>query len=89
MLNAELSSPCPCVSCMQLFRDDNDPHIVEVTQVSVRATHVGSPTHGAASKRRRIEVGWEVLRDHLQPQHNDFDVIPWYENLITIKIRTF
>ncbi|XP_031716383.1 serine-protein kinase ATM isoform X1 [Anarrhichthys ocellatus] len=65
--------------CHQLFRDDNDPHIVEVTQASVRATHVGSPTHGAASKRRRIEVGWEVLRDHLQPQHNDFDVIPWLQ----------
>ncbi|XP_068564532.1 serine-protein kinase ATM [Cebidichthys violaceus] len=65
--------------CHQLFRDDNDPHVMEVTQASVRATHVGSPTHGAASKRRRIELGWEVLREHLQPQHNDFDVIPWLQ----------
>uniref|UniRef100_A0A8D0A1H1 non-specific serine/threonine protein kinase n=1 Tax=Sander lucioperca TaxID=283035 RepID=A0A8D0A1H1_SANLU len=32
-----------------------------------------------SSKRRRIELGWEVLRDHLQPQHNDFDVIPWLQ----------
>uniref|UniRef100_A0A8D0A1F8 non-specific serine/threonine protein kinase n=1 Tax=Sander lucioperca TaxID=283035 RepID=A0A8D0A1F8_SANLU len=30
-------------------------------------------------ERRRIELGWEVLRDHLQPQHNDFDVIPWLQ----------
>ncbi|XP_078023307.1 serine-protein kinase ATM isoform X1 [Epinephelus lanceolatus] len=65
--------------CHQLFSDDNDTHVVEVTQASLRATYMGSPTHGAASKRRRIELGWEVLRDHLQPQHNDFDVIPWLQ----------
>ncbi|XP_070685735.1 serine-protein kinase ATM [Pempheris klunzingeri] len=65
--------------CHQLFSDDNDMHIVEVTQASVRATLMGSPTHGTASKRRRIELGWEVLRDHLQPQHSDFDVIPWLQ----------
>ncbi|XP_035535894.1 serine-protein kinase ATM isoform X2 [Morone saxatilis] len=63
--------------CHQLFSEDNDTHVLEVTQA--RATHMGSPTHGAASKRRRIELGWEVLRDHLQPQHNDFDVIPWLQ----------
>uniref|UniRef100_A0A8C2X029 non-specific serine/threonine protein kinase n=1 Tax=Cyclopterus lumpus TaxID=8103 RepID=A0A8C2X029_CYCLU len=51
--------------CHQLFPDDNDTHIVEVTQASLR--------------RRRIELGWEVLRDHLQPQQNDFDVIPWLQ----------
>ncbi|XP_031608533.1 serine-protein kinase ATM isoform X2 [Oreochromis aureus] len=65
--------------CHQLFNDDSDTHIVEVTQASIRATQMGSPTHGAASKRRRIEMGWEVLREHLQPQHSDFDVIPWLQ----------
>ncbi|XP_044057152.1 serine-protein kinase ATM isoform X4 [Siniperca chuatsi] len=65
--------------CHQLFSDDNDTHVLEVTQASLRATHMGSPTHGTASKRRRIELGWEVLRDHLQPQQNDFDVIPWLQ----------
>ncbi|XP_042342685.1 serine-protein kinase ATM [Plectropomus leopardus] len=65
--------------CHQLFSDDDDTHVLEVTQASLRATHMGSPTHGAASKRRRIELGWEVLRDHLQPQHNDFDIIPWLQ----------
>lgn len=48
---------------------------------------MASPTHGTASKRRRMELGWEVIRDHLQPQHTDFDVIPWYENYNTKKIR--
>uniref|UniRef100_A0AAQ5YQZ4 non-specific serine/threonine protein kinase n=1 Tax=Amphiprion ocellaris TaxID=80972 RepID=A0AAQ5YQZ4_AMPOC len=65
--------------CRQLFNDDSDTHVLEVTQASLRATQMGSPTHGAASKRRRIEIGWEVLRDHLQPQHNDFDIIPWLQ----------
>uniref|UniRef100_A0A8C5DKK5 non-specific serine/threonine protein kinase n=1 Tax=Gouania willdenowi TaxID=441366 RepID=A0A8C5DKK5_GOUWI len=65
--------------CHQLFTDDGNPHMVEVSQSSLRATHVGSPTRGTASKRRRIEMGWDVLRDRLQPQHNDFDVIPWLQ----------
>uniref|UniRef100_A0A8C5ALW6 non-specific serine/threonine protein kinase n=1 Tax=Gadus morhua TaxID=8049 RepID=A0A8C5ALW6_GADMO len=36
-------------------------------------------TEGTPSKRRRIELGWEVLREHLQPQHSDFDIIPWLQ----------
>ncbi|XP_030008171.1 serine-protein kinase ATM isoform X2 [Sphaeramia orbicularis] len=63
----------------QLFSDDGDVQVLEVTQTSHRATQMGSPTHGAASKRRRIELSWEVLRDHLQSQHSDFDVIPWLQ----------
>uniref|UniRef100_UPI003AAD459E serine-protein kinase ATM n=1 Tax=Centroberyx gerrardi TaxID=166262 RepID=UPI003AAD459E len=65
--------------CHQLFSDDSDVQILEVTQVPLRATQRGSPTQGTPSKRRRIELGWEVLRDHLQPQHSDFDVIPWLQ----------
>ncbi|XP_033952949.1 serine-protein kinase ATM [Pseudochaenichthys georgianus] len=65
--------------CHQLFSEDNDAHVLEVTQASLRASHMSSPTQGAASKRRRIELGWEVLRDHLQPQNSDFDVIPWLQ----------
>ncbi|XP_010789117.1 serine-protein kinase ATM [Notothenia coriiceps] len=65
--------------CHQLFSEDNDAHVLEVTQASLRASHMSSPTKGAASKRRRIELGWEVLRDHLQPQNSDFDVIPWLQ----------
>uniref|UniRef100_M4AR83 Serine-protein kinase ATM n=1 Tax=Xiphophorus maculatus TaxID=8083 RepID=M4AR83_XIPMA len=62
--------------CHQLFSVDSDAHMLEVTQPQHRATQMGSPCHGAASKRRRIEMGWDVLRDHLQPQQSDFDVIP-------------
>ena len=68
----------PCVSySVQLFSHDGDAQMLEGTQGALRVTQMGSPTHGGASKRRRIEMGWEVLRDHLQPHHSDFDVIPW------------
>ncbi|KAM6933084.1 serine-protein kinase ATM [Xenentodon cancila] len=65
--------------CHQLFSDNSDTHTLEVTQPALRATQMGSPIHGVASKRRRVEISWEVLRDRLQPQHNDFDVIPWLQ----------
>ncbi|XP_028274525.1 serine-protein kinase ATM isoform X2 [Parambassis ranga] len=74
--------------CHQLFRDDSDAHILEVTQASLRTTQVGSPTHGSASKRRRIEMGWEVLRDHMQSQHSDFDIIPWLQ-ITTVLISKY
>lgn len=67
---------CPFCS-LKLFSDDGDSFALEATQASVRAVQVGSPSHGTPSKRRRIQLGWEVLRDHLQPQHSDFDIIPW------------
>ncbi|XP_017275623.1 serine-protein kinase ATM isoform X2 [Kryptolebias marmoratus] len=65
--------------CHQLFSDVSGSHSLEVTQATLRATQMASPTHGAASKRRRIEMGWDLLRDHLQPQQSDFDVIPWLQ----------
>lgn len=65
--------------CHKLFSEENDVQSLEVTQTPFRAAQVGSPSHGAASKRRRIELSWEVLRDHLQPQQKDFDIIPWLQ----------
>uniref|UniRef100_A0AAV2J7Z9 non-specific serine/threonine protein kinase n=1 Tax=Knipowitschia caucasica TaxID=637954 RepID=A0AAV2J7Z9_KNICA len=64
--------------CHMLFSEDHVQSL-EVTQAMFRATQMGSPTQGAASKRRRIELSWEVLRDHLQPQQKDFDIIPWLQ----------
>uniref|UniRef100_A0A8C7HIJ7 non-specific serine/threonine protein kinase n=1 Tax=Oncorhynchus kisutch TaxID=8019 RepID=A0A8C7HIJ7_ONCKI len=64
--------------CHQLFSEDCNFQMLEVTQAHLRATQRGSP-HGTPSKRRRIDLGWEVLRDHLQPHHSDFDVIPWLQ----------
>ncbi|KAL7851463.1 hypothetical protein AOLI_G00218190 [Acnodon oligacanthus] len=55
--------------CHQLFSQD-------VRVVEVRGAQRDSPQ---SSKRRRVELGWEVLRDHLQPHHSDFDIIPWLQ----------
>ncbi|XP_056139019.1 serine-protein kinase ATM [Lampris incognitus] len=65
--------------CHQLFSDDRDIQIHQVTQVRLEATPWASPTLGTPSKRRRIELGWEVLRKQLQTQQSDFNVIPWLQ----------
>jgi ataxia telangiectasia mutated family protein len=60
---------------LQLFTGDVGVQVLEVTQLPARSR--AGATEGTPSKRRRIELGWEVLREHLQPQHSDFDIIPW------------
>ncbi|XP_034170693.2 serine-protein kinase ATM [Pangasianodon hypophthalmus] len=50
--------------CHQLFSQDLRVVLRDSTQ---------------SSKRRRMELGWETLRDHLQPHHSDFDMIPWLQ----------
>uniref|UniRef100_A0A8C4LRV0 Serine-protein kinase ATM n=1 Tax=Equus asinus asinus TaxID=83772 RepID=A0A8C4LRV0_EQUAS len=30
-------------------------------------------------KKRKIELGWEVINDHLQKSQNDFDLVPWLQ----------
>ncbi|XP_067102314.1 serine-protein kinase ATM isoform X1 [Osmerus mordax] len=64
--------------CHQLFSEDPNLQIMEVTQAYLLATQKDSP-QGTPSKRRRIELGWEVLRNHLQPNQNDFDIVPWLQ----------
>ncbi|XP_030235860.1 serine-protein kinase ATM isoform X1 [Gadus morhua] len=63
--------------CHQLFTGDVGVQVLEVTQLPARSR--AGATEGTPSKRRRIELGWEVLREHLQPQHSDFDIIPWLQ----------
>ncbi|XP_062910203.1 serine-protein kinase ATM isoform X3 [Mobula hypostoma] len=62
--------------CHQLFDRDSKVFVSSVTNVDT----VQSPSHqGSLSKRRRIELGWEVIRDSLQKSENDFDMIPWLQ----------
>lgn len=65
--------------CHQLFLGNHDTQILEVTQPSLRLTETGTP-----SKRRRLEMGWEVLLEHLQLQRSDFDIIPWLQITATL-----
>ncbi|XP_054829190.1 serine-protein kinase ATM [Eublepharis macularius] len=67
--------------CHQVFTEDTK--VLEITQ-SYAATQRESGEGEGAAKRRRIELGWEVIRDNLQRSQNDFDVIPWLQ--ITIQL---
>ncbi|XP_030632937.1 serine-protein kinase ATM isoform X2 [Chanos chanos] len=68
--------------CHQLFSLDMRP--LEAAPGHYRGTQLDSPQ---GSKRRRVELGWEVLRDHLQPHLSDFDMIPWLQVTATLTCR--
>uniref|UniRef100_A0A8C5M9Z2 non-specific serine/threonine protein kinase n=1 Tax=Leptobrachium leishanense TaxID=445787 RepID=A0A8C5M9Z2_9ANUR len=63
--------------CHQLFTEDT--RVLEITQAHFAVTQRESPAEGIPSKRRRIELGWEVVRYNLQKSHSDFEVIPWLQ----------
>ncbi|XP_030303671.1 serine-protein kinase ATM isoform X2 [Calypte anna] len=62
--------------CHQVFTEDTK--ILEITQ-SYAISQRESSDQTAPNKRRRIELGWEVIRDNLQRSQKDFDVIPWLQ----------
>lgn len=57
---------------MKVFTEDTK--VLEITQ-SYTVTQSGGDA--LPSKRRRIELGWEVIRDNLQRSQKDFHVVPW------------
>ncbi|XP_053564522.1 serine-protein kinase ATM [Bombina bombina] len=71
--------------CHQLFTEDT--RVLEITQASFAVTQRESQAGLVPNKRRRIELGWEVVRDNLQRSHNDFDVIPWLQILARLIAR--
>ncbi|XP_065687565.2 serine-protein kinase ATM [Patagioenas fasciata] len=62
--------------CHQVFTEDT--RVLEISQ-SYAVTQRESSGETASSKRRRIELGWEVIRSNLQRSQEDFDVIPWLQ----------
>ncbi|KAM5180001.1 serine-protein kinase ATM [Mantella aurantiaca] len=63
--------------CHQLFTENT--RVLEITQAAFAVTQRDPSASMVPSKRRRIELGWEVVRDKLQRAQNDFDVIPWLQ----------
>ncbi|NXW63760.1 ATM kinase, partial [Eurystomus gularis] len=61
-------------TCHQVFTEDTK--VLEITQSYTVSQSVSQTVPG---KRRRIELGWEVIRDNLQRSQKDFDVIPWLQ----------
>ncbi|XP_064297316.1 serine-protein kinase ATM isoform X2 [Phalacrocorax carbo] len=62
--------------CHQVFTDDTK--VLEITH-SYAISQRESSDETVPGKRRRIELGWEVIRDNLQRSQKDFDVIPWLQ----------
>ncbi|XP_039239403.1 serine-protein kinase ATM-like isoform X1 [Pipra filicauda] len=60
--------------CHQVFTEDTK--VLEITQ-SYAVTQREPSEDTVPNKRRRIELGWEVIRDNMQISQKDFDVIPW------------
>lgn len=58
---------------LQLF--DADTRSVEISQSYV--TQRESTDYSVPCKRRKIDVGWEVIKDYLQKSQSDFDLVPW------------
>ncbi|XP_077468061.1 serine-protein kinase ATM [Stigmatopora argus] len=65
--------------CNQLFSVDKNSPISEVTQASIKSSLMDGSLCATPSKRRRIDLSWDALMDHLQPQCSDFDLIPWLQ----------
>ncbi|XP_078513177.1 serine-protein kinase ATM [Lissotriton helveticus] len=63
--------------CHQLFTEDI--RFLDITQPSYVAAQRELSNGEAPNKRRRIELGWVVIRDNLQKSHKDFDIIPWLQ----------
>ncbi|XP_034265463.1 LOW QUALITY PROTEIN: serine-protein kinase ATM [Pantherophis guttatus] len=63
-------------SCHQVFTED--AKVLDVTQ-SYAITQQEDGDGEGPSKRRKIELGWEVIQEHLQKSQNSFDVIPWLQ----------
>ncbi|XP_035299587.1 serine-protein kinase ATM isoform X8 [Cricetulus griseus] len=61
--------------CHQLFNADT--RSVEISQSFT--TQRESTDYSMPCKKRKIEVGWEVIKDHLQKSQNDFDLVPWLQ----------
>ncbi|XP_008940294.1 PREDICTED: serine-protein kinase ATM-like, partial [Merops nubicus] len=62
--------------CHQVFTEDTK--VLEITQ-SYAVSQRESSDETMPRKRKRIELGWEVIRDNLQRSQKDFDVIPWLQ----------
>lgn len=73
-IRSNIFSTISFVCLFKVFTEDTT--VLEITQ-SYAATQRECGDGEGPSKRRRIELGWEVIRDNLQRSQNDFDTIPW------------
>ncbi|XP_037361576.1 serine-protein kinase ATM [Talpa occidentalis] len=62
--------------CHQVFSEDSKS--LEITQ-SYTITQRDFNDYSSPCKKKKIELGWEVIKDNLQKSQNDFHLIPWLQ----------
>ncbi|XP_029063541.1 serine-protein kinase ATM isoform X3 [Monodon monoceros] len=62
--------------CHQVFNEDT--RSLEISQ-SYTTTQREFSDYNAPCKKKKIELGWEVIKDHLQKSQNDFNIVPWLQ----------
>lgn len=60
---------------LQVFNEDT--RSLEISQ-SYTTTQREFSDNSVPRKKRKIELGWDVIKDHLQKSQNDFELVPWY-----------
>ncbi|KAL4233541.1 hypothetical protein ACF0H5_008221 [Mactra antiquata] len=60
--------------CQQLFSESS--HIIEVTQLSMTGT---SSHSGPGTKKRRLESGWEEIRNFISSAGQSVKMVPWLQ----------
>lgn len=59
---------------LQVFNEDT--RSLEISQ-SCTITQREFSDCSVPCKKRKIELGWDVIKDHLQKSQNDFELVPW------------
>ncbi|XP_024426571.2 serine-protein kinase ATM isoform X2 [Desmodus rotundus] len=62
--------------CHQVFNETS--RSLEISQ-SYTTTQREVSDYSVHCKRRKIELGWDVIKDHLQKSQNDFELVPWLQ----------
>ncbi|KAM5227129.1 serine-protein kinase ATM isoform 3-T8 [Hipposideros larvatus] len=62
--------------CHQVFNEDT--RSLEISQ-SYTTTQREFSDDSVPCKKRKIELGWDVIKDHLQKSQNDFELVPWLQ----------
>ncbi|XP_011366455.1 serine-protein kinase ATM isoform X2 [Pteropus vampyrus] len=62
--------------CHQVFNEDT--RSLEISQ-SYTITQREFNAYSVPCKKRKIELGWDVIKDHLQKSQNDFELVPWLQ----------
>ncbi|XP_055963591.1 serine-protein kinase ATM isoform X1 [Sorex fumeus] len=60
--------------CHQVFNED-----ITSLEISQYYTTTQKDCSGTPCKKKKIQLGWEVIKDHLQKSQNDFYLVPWLQ----------